>query len=175
MSDERRRLFRRNNSPSYETAGDSFRLDVNLERTGTSKRKQISEMQTRTVESRGFDSRTAAFAANSPSSGQLLRIGLWTAQTLIFLAFGAAGLMKLLTPIVQLAGTMPWAGQLPQAFVRAIALIDLIGGVGILLPALVRCHEGEIKKRCKRERRDKFARMAQTRRMGKAARKGQAI
>ncbi|MGY8665676.1 DoxX family protein [Bradyrhizobium sp. UFLA05-109] len=79
---------------------------------------------------------TTAIEAAAP--GRPLRAGLWIAQVLIFLAFGSAGLVKLLTPIPQLAEMMPWAGQYSEGFVRTIGLIDLAGGIGILLPALTR-------------------------------------
>ena len=72
------------------------------------------------------------------SPGRRLRIGLWVAQGLIFFVFAAAGLVKLLTPIPQLAAMMPWTGDHSEAFVRIIGLIDLAGGIGILLPALTR-------------------------------------
>ncbi|MGY8637683.1 DoxX family protein [Bradyrhizobium sp. 14AA] len=70
--------------------------------------------------------------------GRALRIGLWAAQVLVAFVFISAGLYKLLTPIPQLAAAMPWAGQYSETFVRAIALVDLAGGIGILLPALTR-------------------------------------
>src|SRR5437899_9447457 len=77
-------------------------------------------------------------AIETATPGRALRIGLWVAQALIFFAFASAGLVKLLTPIPQLAAMMPWAGQYSETFVRVIGLIDLAGGVGILLPALTR-------------------------------------
>jgi len=70
--------------------------------------------------------------------GRPLRVGLWIAQSLLFLVFGSSGLVKLLTPIPELAAMMPWTGQFPESFVRVIGLIDLAGGIGILLPALTR-------------------------------------
>jgi hypothetical protein len=33
---------------------------------------------------------------------------------------------------------MPWTGEHSEAFVRVIGLVDLAGGIGILLPALTR-------------------------------------
>ena len=72
------------------------------------------------------------------SPGRALRISLWVAQALLFFAFTSAGLVKLLTPIPQLAAMMPWAGEYSPAFVHVIALVDLAGGIGILLPALTR-------------------------------------
>jgi hypothetical protein len=74
----------------------------------------------------------------TPTPGRALRIGLWTAQILIAFAFIGAGLVKLTTPIPQLAAMMPWAGQYSETFVRSIALVDLAGGIGIILPALMR-------------------------------------
>ena len=77
-------------------------------------------------------------ALETAAPGRALRIGLWIAQGLIFFVFTSAGLVKLLTPIPQLAAMMPWTGAHSEAFVRTIGLIDLAGGTGILLPALTR-------------------------------------
>ena len=79
---------------------------------------------------------TATIDAATP--GRALRVSLWSTQALIFLAFGSAGLVKLLTPIPQLAAMMPWTGEHSEAFVRFIGLVDLAGGIGILLPAATR-------------------------------------
>lgn len=70
--------------------------------------------------------------------GRALRIGLWAAQVLLAFVFVSAGLVKLLTPIPQLAAMLPFAGEYSEAFVRSVALVDLAGGIGILLPALTR-------------------------------------
>jgi len=77
-------------------------------------------------------------ALETPTSGRALRIGLWIAQVLISFVFTSAGLVKLLTPIPQLAAMMPFAGEYSETFVRSVALVDLAGGIGILLPALTR-------------------------------------
>lgn len=42
----------------------------------------------------------------------------------------------------RLAEMIPWAGQVPAAFMYATALIDLCGGLGVLLPALTRIKPG---------------------------------
>ena len=78
----------------------------------------------------------AAFETATP--GRALRIGLWAAQVVLAFVFISAGFVKLTTPIPQLAAMMPWAGQYSEPFVRSIALVDLAGGIGILLPALTR-------------------------------------
>ena len=67
-----------------------------------------------------------------------LNIALWAAQILIAIAFVAIGWMKFSTPITELSKAIPWAGQLPERFVRTIGLIDMAGGIGVLLPAATR-------------------------------------
>lgn len=69
---------------------------------------------------------------------KLMRISLWIAQFLAFLVFCFAGYTKLTTPIAQLSQMMPWTGEYPENFVRFIAIVDLLGGIGILLPSLTR-------------------------------------
>lgn len=70
--------------------------------------------------------------------GKPLRIALWLAQAVVAALFCMSGVMKLTTPIPELSAMMPWTGQLPAGFVRFIGLVDLAGGIGILLPALTR-------------------------------------
>lgn len=73
-----------------------------------------------------------------PNGSKLLNISLWIAQVLIAIAFCVIGFIKLTTPIADLSKMMAWSGEYPEAFVRAIGLIDLAGGLGILLPSLTR-------------------------------------
>ncbi len=63
---------------------------------------------------------------------------LWVAQFLIAVAFVWIGYAKLTSPISALSKIMPWTAQLPLPFVRGMALIDIAGGLGILLPGLTR-------------------------------------
>lgn len=85
---------------------------------------------------------------NSPTSvaqarySQSLNIGLWLVQVLLFITFTGTAVWKLLTPIPQLAAMIPWAGQVSPAFMYATAVVDLCGGVGVLLPALTRIRPG---------------------------------
>ncbi|HLG83749.1 MAG TPA: DoxX family protein [Bradyrhizobium sp.] len=83
---------------------------------------------------------TTAITPAAP--GRALRISLWVAQALVFFVFASAGVMKVFTPIPQLAAMIPWAGDHSETFVRIIGLIDLAGGIGILLPALTRIMPG---------------------------------
>jgi len=80
----------------------------------------------------------SATTFETPAPGRALRIALWVAQIVLAAVFVSAGFVKLTTPIPQLAAMMPWAGQYSETFVRSIALVDLAGGIGILLPALTR-------------------------------------
>ncbi|WP_439402052.1 DoxX family protein [Bradyrhizobium sp. DASA03068] len=80
----------------------------------------------------------SATTFETATPGRTLRIGFWAAQVVLSFVFISAGLVKLTTPIPQLAAMMPWAGQYSETFVRTIALVDLAGGIGILLPALTR-------------------------------------
>lgn len=83
---------------------------------------------------------THAHQAGAP--GIPLKAGLWIAQILVALAFIPFGFMKLTMPIAELAGMMKWVADAPLVFVRAIGLIDIAGGVGMLLPALTRVRPG---------------------------------
>jgi uncharacterized membrane protein YphA (DoxX/SURF4 family) len=80
---------------------------------------------------------TAVFSPSSNPS-KTLRVGLWAAQFVLAGLFLFSGFMKLGTPIPELAKMMPWTGQHSELFVRFIGLVDLAGGLGILLPALTR-------------------------------------
>ena len=84
----------------------------------------------------------SATTFETATPGRALRIGLWVAQVLLAFVFVSAGLVKLLTPIPQLAAMMPWAGQYSETFVRFVSLVDLAGVIGILLPALIRVLPG---------------------------------
>lgn len=67
-----------------------------------------------------------------------LKIGLWIAQWLFAVSFVGAALMKLAMPIAQLAAMWPWTGELAPILVRLLGVIDLLGGIGVLLPSLTR-------------------------------------
>ncbi|MFD2934063.1 DoxX family protein [Spirosoma flavum] len=66
-----------------------------------------------------------------------LHIALWIVQALVALVFIGTGLFKSVTPIPTLAGMWPWAGEYPN-LLRLTGVIDLCGGIGIVLPALTR-------------------------------------
>lgn len=67
-----------------------------------------------------------------------VNIGIWVAQVLGAAAFIMAGVMKTTTPIPELSAMMPWTGEYSTTFVRTMGVIDLAGGLGLLLPSLTR-------------------------------------
>lgn len=67
-----------------------------------------------------------------------LNITLWIVQALLGLTFAGTAVWKLLTPIPDLASQMPWMGQVSPAFLYTTAVLDLLCGLGILLPSLTR-------------------------------------
>jgi len=75
-------------------------------------------------------------SASKPSTA--IQVTLWAAQLALAAMFIMSGFMKLVTPIPELAKMMPWAGEYSAWFVRSIGLVDLAGGIGVLLPALTR-------------------------------------
>ncbi|WP_037154869.1 DoxX family protein [Rhizobium freirei] len=75
-----------------------------------------------------------------PSRG--LNIGLWAAQTLIFVSFAVFGFMKMFMPVDTLAAMWVWPGQLPTWFLRLMGLVDAAGGAGVFLPAVTRIKPG---------------------------------
>lgn len=77
-----------------------------------------------------------------PVPSKALNIGLWVVQALLALTFVGTGLWKLLTPIPELAAMIPWAGQVAPGFLYATAVVDLAGGLGVLLPTLTRIKPG---------------------------------
>lgn len=65
-------------------------------------------------------------------------IGLWVAQILLAFVFGAAGVMKLFTPVADLGAMMNWVTVSPEWLVRFIGAVEFLGAIGVILPALTR-------------------------------------
>lgn len=66
-----------------------------------------------------------------------LNIALWTAQALIALTLIWAAYAKLIQPIEETAKMLPWALDNPE-LLTSTGIIDLLGGLGIILPAALR-------------------------------------
>ena len=78
----------------------------------------------------------------SARPSRALPVGLWVVQALLGIVFAGTGIWKLLTPVPELAAMIPWAGQVPEAFLYATGVVDLCGGIGIVLPSLTRIKPG---------------------------------
>jgi uncharacterized membrane protein YphA (DoxX/SURF4 family) len=72
--------------------------------------------------------------AETPRRRSALNITLWVVQVLLALLFLWAGGMKLVMPLEKLQGPV----HLPGLFVRFIGVVEVLGGLGLLLPGLLR-------------------------------------
>lgn len=62
---------------------------------------------------------------------------LWVAQALLAAGFIWAAAMKLFKPVHELAAMWPWTAQ-HRGLVTFTGILDLLAGVGLVLPALLR-------------------------------------
>lgn len=76
--------------------------------------------------------------ASAPASGKALHITLWCLQGLLAAAFLAAGWMKVSAPIEVLRAQMPWVTGAMGGAVRFIGVVELLGALGLVLPAAAR-------------------------------------
>lgn len=60
-----------------------------------------------------------------------MKYALWTIQLLLAALFLFAGVMKLVLPIAEMTREMP----MPGLFLRFIGVCEVLGGIGLLLPA----------------------------------------
>jgi uncharacterized membrane protein YphA (DoxX/SURF4 family) len=67
-----------------------------------------------------------------------MNIALWIAQGLLAAIFLFTGGMKLVLPIEEMTKQMP----LPDLFLRFIAVCELLGAIGVILPWLLRIRPG---------------------------------
>jgi len=71
-------------------------------------------------------------------TSKALNIATWVAQVILALLFGMAGVLKTFTPMAELATKIPWTAEVPETLVRFIGVSELLGAIGILLPAALR-------------------------------------
>jgi len=64
-----------------------------------------------------------------------MNIVLWIVQGLVALAFLLAGFMKAFMPVETLKKNMAWVSTVPAAFVRFIGVAEILGAIGLILPA----------------------------------------
>ena len=80
------------------------------------------------------DARTPAATRRTATHRRRVGAGLWVAQGPLALLFLFAGGMKLAVSPEALAAMTP----LPVPFMRFIGLVEVLGGLGLVLPALTR-------------------------------------
>jgi putative oxidoreductase len=74
----------------------------------------------------------------TPRVKSTLNVILWLVQALLALAYLNAGYLKSFRPIQEIAPTIFWAPLLPEPLVRLIGISELLGAVGLILPALLK-------------------------------------
>jgi hypothetical protein len=79
-----------------------------------------------------------AIMTNQHKPSKALHIALWVVQVLIAATLLWAAGVKLFQPAAQVAAMWPWAGEVPVAVLKFTGVIDLLGGLGLLLPSLLR-------------------------------------
>ena len=65
-----------------------------------------------------------------------MNITLWIIAIVLAVAFFLAGLMKIAQPKEKLAASgMGWTGDFPAGAVKAIGVVEVLGALGLVLPA----------------------------------------
>ena len=67
-----------------------------------------------------------------------MNIVLWIVKVLLAIGFLMAGGMKLFTPQDALAAQMAWVNHFPAFAPKLIGLLEVFGGLGLILPSLLR-------------------------------------
>jgi uncharacterized membrane protein YphA (DoxX/SURF4 family) len=80
--------------------------------------------------------------AASARASKGLSASLWIVQSLLALTFVGTGIWKLGTPVPELAAKMPWMGEVSPAFLYLTAVLDLLVGLGVILPSVTRIKPG---------------------------------
>ena len=65
-----------------------------------------------------------------------MNIALWVVQALLALMFLFVGLTKAFFPLPTVKKNFSWANHVPGALVRFIGVSELVGGIGLILPAV---------------------------------------
>lgn len=75
--------------------------------------------------------------ASQQKPSKMLNVFLWIAQLLLAASLVWAAYMKLLAPPEKLSAMWPWTGQIPAIDVKLTGITDLLGALGLILPALL--------------------------------------
>lgn len=66
-----------------------------------------------------------------------MSIVLWILQFLLAVMFVLAGVMKAVQPYDTMARRMPWVEDYSPGMVRGIGVLEVLGGLGLVLPSLL--------------------------------------
>jgi len=68
-----------------------------------------------------------------------MKIVKWIVQILLIIAFFGAGVMKLISPYVELIVQegMAWAGDFSAMTIKVIGALEVLGALGLFLPVLL--------------------------------------
>ncbi|WP_090384704.1 DoxX family protein [Dyadobacter sp. SG02] len=70
-------------------------------------------------------------------SSKWLHTALWGVQALLSVTLVWAAYMKLFQTPEALSAMWPWTGQVPPLLVKCTGVIDLLAGLGLMLPGLL--------------------------------------
>lgn len=65
-----------------------------------------------------------------------MNVALWIVQALLAVGFAGSGAMKLIRPKEKLEPMMPYMEDFSDSTVRFIGVVELLGAVGVILPAV---------------------------------------
>jgi hypothetical protein len=85
---------------------------------------------------RAFNLSSRVHLQRGLSATTVINVFLWIARAVVFAVFASAGIMKLALPVPRIAKIWPWTGQVSGPSLRLIGVVDLAGGVGVIVPAL---------------------------------------
>lgn len=75
---------------------------------------------------------------SNQKNNKVMNIALWVLQVLFGIIFIMAGATKGFQPIESMTDAMPWVTSVSSSLVRFIGISELLGGIGLLLPSLLR-------------------------------------
>jgi uncharacterized membrane protein YphA (DoxX/SURF4 family) len=68
-----------------------------------------------------------------------MNVALWIVQVLLAALFVFSGAMKFIMPVEEMTKQMP---SMPGWFLRFIGICEILGGLGLILPGLIRVRPG---------------------------------
>jgi uncharacterized membrane protein len=65
-----------------------------------------------------------------------MNVFLWIVQAILAAMFALSGLVKAIQPKDKLVGKYPWMQDVSQVTVRFIGVMELLGAIGLIVPAV---------------------------------------